>query len=182
MQAGVDRWLGADLAKEVGGKSVANGDFGTDDPNASRWSCGGPGKTRTCDLRFRKPLLYPAELRDRRNSAERHVTFSAAAPALPGRFFVHCHLPATFSSAVSAMTRSSLPLRGSSSDDLDLASARSLFLGGCGRSAAAGICFFAHQPQPEAHMDERRTLCILGWSLSGVVLLLFALAALSLPH
>ena len=26
---------------------------------------GGPGKTRTCDLRFRKPLLYPAELRDR---------------------------------------------------------------------------------------------------------------------
>src|SRR5687768_11684702 len=25
---------------------------------------GDPGKTRTCDLRFRKPLLYPAELRD----------------------------------------------------------------------------------------------------------------------
>ncbi len=25
---------------------------------------GGPGKTRTCDLRFSKPLLYPAELRD----------------------------------------------------------------------------------------------------------------------
>jgi hypothetical protein len=25
---------------------------------------GGPGKTRTSDLRFRKPLLYPAELRD----------------------------------------------------------------------------------------------------------------------
>src|SRR6185503_6328193 len=24
---------------------------------------GGPGRTRTCDLRFRKPLLYPAELR-----------------------------------------------------------------------------------------------------------------------
>jgi len=44
------------------------------------------------------------------------------------------------------------------------------------------ICFFAHQPQPKAHMDERRTLRILGWSLSGVVLLLFALAALSLPH
>jgi hypothetical protein len=31
-------------------------------------------------------------------------------------------------------------------------------------------------------MDERRTLRILGWSLSGVVLLLFVLAALSLPH
>jgi hypothetical protein len=27
---------------------------------------GGPDKTRTCDLRFRKPLLYPAELRDPR--------------------------------------------------------------------------------------------------------------------
>src|SRR5215469_18127112 len=25
---------------------------------------GGPDRTRTCDLRFRKPLLYPAELRD----------------------------------------------------------------------------------------------------------------------
>ena len=93
---------------------------------------------RDSQNRIRKPLLYPAELRDRRNSAERHVTFSAAAPALPGRFFVHCHLPATFSSAVSAMTRSSLPLRGSSSDDLDLASARSLFLGGC--------CAFAFSP------------------------------------
>jgi hypothetical protein len=31
----------------------------------SDWFFGGPGKTRTCDLRFRKPLLYPAELRDR---------------------------------------------------------------------------------------------------------------------
>src|ERR1700724_282928 len=26
---------------------------------------GDPGMTRTCDLRFRKPSLYPAELRDR---------------------------------------------------------------------------------------------------------------------
>lgn len=26
---------------------------------------GDPGMTRTCDLRFRKPPLYPAELRDR---------------------------------------------------------------------------------------------------------------------
>ena len=26
---------------------------------------GGPGRTRTCDLRFRKPSLYPAELRSR---------------------------------------------------------------------------------------------------------------------
>ena len=27
---------------------------------------GGPERTRTSDLRFRKPLLYPAELRDRK--------------------------------------------------------------------------------------------------------------------
>jgi hypothetical protein len=34
---------------------------------------GGPDRTRTCDLRFRKPLLYPAELRDRlRNFVSRH--------------------------------------------------------------------------------------------------------------
>jgi hypothetical protein len=33
---------------------------------ASRQLGGGdPGKTRTSDLRFRKPSLYPAELRDR---------------------------------------------------------------------------------------------------------------------
>jgi hypothetical protein len=33
------------------------------------WSfgIGDPGMTRTCDLRFRKPSLYPAELRDRIN-------------------------------------------------------------------------------------------------------------------
>jgi hypothetical protein len=29
-------------------------------------AAGDPGMTRTCDLRFRKPSLYPAELRDRR--------------------------------------------------------------------------------------------------------------------
>ena len=28
---------------------------------------GDPGMTRTCDLRFRKPPLYPAELRDQAN-------------------------------------------------------------------------------------------------------------------
>src|SRR6266478_3771442 len=28
---------------------------------------GGPERTRTSDLRFRKPLLYPAELRDRKH-------------------------------------------------------------------------------------------------------------------
>ena len=30
-----------------------------------RTGIGDPGITRTCDLRFRKPSLYPAELRDR---------------------------------------------------------------------------------------------------------------------
>ena len=27
--------------------------------------CGAPGRSRTCDPRFRKPMLYPAELRAR---------------------------------------------------------------------------------------------------------------------
>jgi hypothetical protein len=31
---------------------------------------GGPERTRTSDLRFRKPLLYPAELRDRDRRAD----------------------------------------------------------------------------------------------------------------
>src|SRR5579863_3218353 len=31
----------------------------------THWKSGDPGMTRTCDLRFRKPSLYPAELRDR---------------------------------------------------------------------------------------------------------------------
>jgi hypothetical protein len=34
-------------------------------------SVGDPGMTRTCDLRFRKPSLYPAELRDRRPAVRR---------------------------------------------------------------------------------------------------------------
>jgi hypothetical protein len=33
-------------------------------PGRTKGMRGGPGKTRTSDLRFRKPLLYPAELRD----------------------------------------------------------------------------------------------------------------------
>src|ERR1700704_4449732 len=33
------------------------------EPSVSK--TGDPGMTRTCDLRFRKPSLYPAELRDR---------------------------------------------------------------------------------------------------------------------
>src|ERR1700752_3249533 len=33
--------------------------------NPFRKTRGGPGGSRTPDLRFRKPLLYPAELRDR---------------------------------------------------------------------------------------------------------------------
>src|SRR6202008_154641 len=34
-------------------------------PLRVRRTRGGPGGSRTPDLRFRKPLLYPAELRDR---------------------------------------------------------------------------------------------------------------------
>src|ERR1700709_2150229 len=38
-------------------------------PPKSLKKTGDPGMTRTCDLRFRKPSLYPAELRDRRTPA-----------------------------------------------------------------------------------------------------------------
>jgi hypothetical protein len=34
---------------------------------------GDPGMTRTCDLRFRKPSLYPAELRDRIDFAQQFL-------------------------------------------------------------------------------------------------------------
>ena len=34
---------------------------------------GAPGRTRTCDARFRKPTLYPSELRGRTESVERRV-------------------------------------------------------------------------------------------------------------
>jgi hypothetical protein len=37
----------------------------------ARFQLGGPERTRTSDLRFRKPLLYPAELRDRSILANR---------------------------------------------------------------------------------------------------------------
>ena len=71
-------------------------------------------------------------------------------------------------------------MRGSSSDDLDLASARSLFLDRRGGSFQQARSRAPNRVR--TRMDERLTLRILGWALSGVVLLLFALAALSLPH
>src|SRR6187549_4181001 len=40
---------------------------------------GGPERTRTSDLRFRKPLLYPAELRDQ----EENVAFTHPRRTLP---------------------------------------------------------------------------------------------------
>ena len=72
----------------------------TDHPEAedrARPTCGGvafdltgvrvgdPGMTRTCDLRFRKPSLYPAELRDRepgekRRYREFHTRAAARSP------------------------------------------------------------------------------------------------------
>jgi hypothetical protein len=44
--------LGAGVNAKTSNKTIEN------------FSGGGPDRTRTCDLRFRKPLLYPAELRD----------------------------------------------------------------------------------------------------------------------
>ena len=44
---------------------MAMTDFGERADDLSHCNAGGPDRTRTCDLRFRKPLLYPAELRDR---------------------------------------------------------------------------------------------------------------------
>ena len=46
---------------------------------------GAPGRTRTCDARFRKPTLYPSELRGRAESVERRVGRLAEAP--------HCLAP-----------------------------------------------------------------------------------------
>ena len=46
---------------------------------------GGPDRTRTCDLRFRKPLLYPAELRDPalKMKAFLHSILGLRSPLLP---------------------------------------------------------------------------------------------------
>src|SRR3954447_16996109 len=54
-------------------------------PSCGASENGDPGKTRTSDLRFRKPPLYPAELRDRRPStnaglAEFHTRAPASSP------------------------------------------------------------------------------------------------------
>src|SRR3954447_10595945 len=43
---------------------------------------GDPGMTRTCDLRFRKPSLYPAELRDREPADEGGIADSIPEPTL----------------------------------------------------------------------------------------------------
>ena len=48
--------LGAGVNAKTSNKTIEN------------FSGGGPDRTRTCDLRFRKPLLYPAELRDPLNN------------------------------------------------------------------------------------------------------------------
>src|SRR3954462_6999485 len=56
---------------------------------------GDPGMTRTCDLRFRKPSLYPAELRDREPGEKRR--YGASIPErrtdrYPGRTLLdHLH-------------------------------------------------------------------------------------------
>src|SRR5262245_45029105 len=60
---------------------------------------GGPERTRTSDLRFRKPLLYPAELRDRTGFNKwRRARTQSPRPAAPGARLlravppVGCHL------------------------------------------------------------------------------------------
>ena len=48
---------------------------------------GDPGMTRTCDLRFRKPSLYPAELRDR---TEISTTYNEAPIPLTSFWHLRC--------------------------------------------------------------------------------------------
>ena len=49
---------------------------------ACRAKAGAPGRSRTCDPRFRKPMLYPAELRAR---GKRNIISAAdGQPAAPG--------------------------------------------------------------------------------------------------
>jgi hypothetical protein len=55
--AGVDKWLRQALDEQVGGNSVATGDFDESGSSLSNCSAGGPERSRTSDLRFRKPLL-----------------------------------------------------------------------------------------------------------------------------
>src|SRR5579862_6074586 len=57
---------------------------------------GDPGMTRTCDLRFRKPPLYPAELRDRSVSLswKRHLGLHLSEPAPDRQWLFRC--PAAF--------------------------------------------------------------------------------------
>src|SRR5437660_12671166 len=56
------RWIGQNTIMFSGWEQLEWG-FGL--AAVQRPLSGGPDRTRTCDLRFRKPLLYPAELRDR---------------------------------------------------------------------------------------------------------------------
>src|SRR2546423_10045743 len=60
---------------------------------------GDPGMTRTCDLRFRKPSLYPAELRDRRNplmetgACPSNTRRRGSSPASDACLKTHCSHP-----------------------------------------------------------------------------------------
>src|ERR1700726_3112334 len=47
-----------------------------------RTRVGDPGMTRICDLRFRKPSLYPAEVRDRLDIAHEFLRATGFAPIL----------------------------------------------------------------------------------------------------
>ena len=52
------------FGKQLGANWVRNWVLGEKRNSKSPWESGGPERSRTSDLRFRKPLLYPAELRD----------------------------------------------------------------------------------------------------------------------
>lgn len=53
---------------------------------------GTPYKTRTCDLRFRRPLLYPTELMERNDNYDTHQSdLSVKIPCLLNAADIKCH-------------------------------------------------------------------------------------------
>src|SRR5215469_11572926 len=63
----------------------------------SKNGVGDPGMTRTCDLRFRKPPLYPAELRDRALRRCMLHSRARAGPEASGASFLATHESARLS-------------------------------------------------------------------------------------
>src|SRR5712691_3808240 len=61
-------WAAADASTNGSARSPAVRPSARERRTSKPGLFGGPERTRTSDLRFRKPLLYPAELRDRANA------------------------------------------------------------------------------------------------------------------